>query len=95
MSLSIDIEESITYRAYVRCDRCDESHEGGEWRDTRAGAHTSACDAAKADGWVVTGNSAVCRVCDNYDPTPYETGEPDNLPREAQERAAESMRMKR
>lgn len=31
----------------------------------------------------------------DYDPTPYETGEPDNLPREAQERAVEEMRYKR
>lgn len=42
-----------------------------------------------------------CVDCDQIneececDPTPYETGEPDNLPREAQERAAESMRMRR
>jgi len=95
MSLLIDVEESTTYRAYVRCERCDESHGGGEWRDTRAGAQTSACDAAKADGWKVAGNSALCPTCDNYDGAPYEVGEPDNLPREAQERAAESRRMKR
>ena len=94
MSLLIDIEESITYRAYVRCKRCDESHEGGKWWNTRAGAETSACDAAKADGWKVAGNSAICPDCDNAESNQEDVGD-DNLPREAQERAAESMRMRR
>lgn len=38
----------------------------------------------------------VCTLCGcDCDPTPYETGELDNIPREEQERAVESVRMKR
>lgn len=36
-----------------------------------------------------------CDECLNYDPTPYETGEPRNLPREAAEQAMDEWRMKR
>ena len=90
----MSIEYGESFARFVVCP-CGELGPTGELWGTEAGARTSACDAAKAEGWKVTGNSALCPTCDNYDGAPYEVGEPDNLPREAQERAAESMRMKR
>ena len=101
----MSIKYGESFARFVVCP-CGELGPTGELWGTEAGAQTSACDAAKAEGWLVTGSIALCRACYcvdcekpnrecECDPTPYETGEPDNLPREAQERAAESMRMKR
>lgn len=75
----------------VICNVCED--EGPD-----AFTKTVACDRAKDEGWTFTGNAnAYCPDCGDpdHDPTPYETGEPDNLPREAQERAQENLKFKR
>lgn len=88
----MSIQYGVSFAWFVICS-CGELGPTGELWGTEAGARTSACDAAKAEGWKVTGNSAVCPECYRAnncadcgkpnaececDPTPYETpNDPD------------------
>jgi hypothetical protein len=72
--LAFENESETLYRAYVICEYCEESSDGGPFRNTQAAAQTGACDKAKEDGWEVGGNSAACPDCTSYSGQ-HETGD--------------------
>lgn len=90
--MSIQYEERLCFA--VRCENEEDREcERGPW----AGSRTAACDAAKAEGWAIDGNSrALCPDCDNAESNQEDPCEDEpNLPDLERDRMAEDRRMKR
>lgn len=67
------------YFAGVVCKQCGEIADPGEDSTSAIGAKISACEEAKAEGWNITDNHALCPNCDNAESAHEELGSPNRI----------------